>query len=195
MAQVTVGKQVISTATAPFALWGIADEVASIAEAEGYHRGAYYVIFSTPIDNFSHIKKSLRDNLLAYIKETQFLENAPELTVFEQGLQKCSIQKLHDQKNYVGKVGPSGAKWEGEIASEICALLEERISTKQEKLREIYYPKILLFYDASHFSDYQMYQACLDRIPSLVSFRTLFLVPNDGQGILLYSECEEWLSP
>jgi len=172
----------------------LVDEVEAVARKRNHLNGAYIVGFSRPIANFRKIREQLLSDLLAYVQATQNVGNAPEKVVFKQGVQKCTIQKLHDQKSYVGRSGPRGGKWDGEVAAEICALLEERVNDKHRKLRNISEPKILLLYDAYHFADPHVFQLCLNTLGHLRSFHTLFVVESNKPGWILHSEAPNWLN-
>jgi len=175
-------------------LWQLVDEVEATARRDGFLNGAYVVSFSRPLADFSKIRGQLFDDLLAYVKTTRNLSTAPEQVVFKQGTQKCIIQKHHDQKSYIGKVGPGGGKSEGEITEEICTLLEERVNAKHHKLRKISDPKILLLYDAYHFASLAMYESCKSRIAHLRSFHTIFVAGGNGPGWVLHSGSLDWLN-
>lgn len=194
MDKLKVGNLKLSPLAVIASLWSLVDEVEATAKRNHYLNGAYAVSFSRPIVDFSSIRDQLFDDLLAYVKATQNVSTAPEHFVLEQGAQKCAIQKLHDQKGYIGKVGPSGGKWEVEVAEEICTLLEERVSDKRHKLSKIIEPKVLLLYDAYHFANPEMYRSCLDSLAQLRFFNTIFVVPSNQAGWVLYSENSHWLS-
>jgi len=175
-------------------LWGLVDKVEATAKELDYLNGAYLVSFSRPLANFKRIREQLFNDLLAYVKATKNVSTASEQIIFKRGTQKCTIRKMHDQKSYIGKAGPSGGKWEGEVAEEICTLLEERINSKFHKLRKITEPKILLLYDAYHFASPEMYKSCLNSLAALHSFHTVFIVESNEAGWLLHSENSNWLN-
>lgn len=174
-------------------LWQLVDEVETNARNDNCLHGAYLVSFSQPVTNFRNIRNQLFSDLLNYVTETQFVRTAPERVIFEHGYQRCTIRKLHDQKNYIGRAGPSGGKWEGEVRDEICDLLEERINSKRQKLSRVAEPKILLLYDAYHFANSEMYKDCVSRVPYLASFHTVFVVQSDSEGFILNSLNTNWM--
>jgi hypothetical protein len=174
-------------------LWQITDDVEASAKNITCLNGAYIVSFSQPIANLKSVRDELFSKLLAYVKETQYLSTAPERIVFEHGSQICRIKKLHDEKDYIGQIGPSGSKWEGEAQNEVCKLLTERINSKNHKLSKIKEPKILLLYDAYHFANVAMYKNCIPNIPELASFHTVFVVQVNSVGFLLCSLNTSWL--
>lgn len=193
MEQIDIGKHKFPAITIVASLWRIVDSVEAVAKSNKTLRGAYSVHFTRPIENLNRFRKQIYQNLLVYVENTQLTGSMPEQLIFERGRQKVTIQKINNQKSYIGKIGPTGGKWEVEVAEEICALLEERINTKEKKLRDIQFPKVLLLYDAYHFADLSMFRACLSKIINLSYFHTLFLVQKDLPGIALYSENPEWL--
>lgn len=174
----------------------LVNNVEESARRDGFLNGAYVVSFLRPLSDFGKIRGQLSDDLLAYVRKTRDLSAAPEQVVFEQGIQKCTIQKLHNRNSnsYIGMVGPIGGKWEGEIAEEICLLLEERINDKYHKLRKISDLKILLLYDAYHLASRAMYELCKSRMVCLHSFHAIFVVEVNGPGWILHSENTDWLS-
>jgi len=194
MEKIEVGNLELSQTAIIASLWQLVDEVEATARRDNFLNGAYVVSFSRPLANFSKIRGQLFGDLLAYVKTTQNLSTAPEQIVFKQGIQKCTIQKLHDQKSYIGKAGPSGGKWEGEIAEEICTLLEERVNAKHHKLRKISDPKILLLYDAYHFASRAMYESCQSRLTHVRCFHSIFVAGSNESGWILHSQNSDWLN-
>jgi hypothetical protein len=192
MEKLEVGNLKLPKIAVVASLQQLVDEVEATARRNRYLNGAYVVSFSRPLANFSRIRGQIFDDLLAYVKTTQNVSAAPEQVVFKQGVRKCTIQKFDDQKSYIGRAGPSGGKWEGEIAEEICTLLEERVNVKCHKLGKITDPKILLLYDAYHFASPEMYESCLSKLVHLQSFHTVFIVWSDGPGWVLHSENSNW---
>lgn len=194
MEKLEVGNLQLPQVAVVASLWRLVDEVEATARRSGFLKGAYVVTFSRPIANFNEVRKQLFDDLLSYVKATQHVSTAPEKIVFKQGIQKCAIRKFQSQKSYIGKMGPSGGKWEGEAAEEICTLLEDRINDKHHKLRNITYPKILLLYDAYRFAGPEMFKSCLSKFVHLNSFYTVFIVPSNEDGWILHSENSNWRS-
>lgn len=192
MEQVGIGGQKLSMHSVLNSLRALVEKVKAEAIKDNFLQGAYVVRFARPIEWLKDHSDQIHKDLLEYIKATQFEASYPEQFVYKRGRQIVAIQKIHNQKTYIGRVGPTVGKREGEIIEEIAALIEERIRAKQEKLKGVLHPLILLLYDAYLFADAEMYQACLDRIPDLSTFHTVFLVPNDMPGIVLYSENSDW---
>ena len=193
MEKVEVGNRKLPHLAILASLWKLVDEVEATAINENYLHGAYVVRFSKPIINFKHIKEQLYQDLLIYVQSTQSKPNEPEHTVFEDGRQKCTIEKLDNQPNYIGKMGPTGGKWEGEIVAEICDLLTERINVKKDKLKNVVFPTILLLHDLYHFAKPQMYKTCLSTFTYLLSFHTIFVTQSNETGFILFSANQEWL--
>lgn len=192
MEQVEIGDRKVSSQGIVATLWGLVDQVKDEANQKEFLHGAYVVGFAKPIEHLSVLKKQLKNDLLEYVQATQCLECAPEKIIFREGCQLVSIQKMHNHKTYIAKFGPSGGKWGGEMIDEITGLIEERIETKKEKLREIQFPKILLLYDVYLYADIEVYDKHLDEMSSLSAFHTVFVVPNDGPGKILHSENTSW---
>jgi len=193
MEKTGVGNLQLSQIAIVTSLWQLVDDVEASARNGNFLRGAYLVSFSRPIANLRNIRDQLFNDLLAYVRTTQNVSTAPEQVVFEHGKQKCTIKKMHDQKDYIGKAGPSGGKWEGEVVGEICDLLQERINSKHHKLSRIVGPKILLLYDAYHFANMGMFKRCASKILSLASFHTVFIVQSNSDGFTLSSINTSWL--
>jgi hypothetical protein len=164
------------------------DEVEKIARDRSILHGTYIVTFSKPIDNFRSVRIPLQTTLLQYIENTQESTDALEQTAFRSGRQTCSIKKLHSQANQIRMHGPTISKWEGEAAEGICALLEDRIEDKRQKLQNISQPKILLLYDLYHFADPIMFSNCVSGFSALTHFDTIFVVQSNADGFILYSQ-------
>ena len=192
--KVEVGERSLSSIGIVASLWGLVNEVKETAKEEGILNGAYVVCFSRPIEEFGQARHRLRDELLAYIRETQRLSNAHRKSVVEQGHQRCTIEKLHDQTTYVAKAGPDGGKFEGEIVEEACSLLQERIDTKRDRLRDVSEPKVLLLYDAYRLATPRVYVSCLDDLDHADEFHTVFVVRDRGSGWVLHSRNPSWIS-
>jgi len=193
MEQLEVGKLWLPQVAVLSSLWRLVDEVEATAIEKKCLNGAYLVVFSRPIANFRQVREQLFTDLLKYVQTTQNVTAAPESTILKHGRQKCTIRKLHNNKNYIAKAGPSGGKWEGEAAREICLLLENRISDKYHKLRNISKPKILLLYDSYHFANSEMFADCLLAVKHLEFFHTVFIVSSSKPGWILHSTEQDWL--
>ena len=175
----------------------IASEVEAIAKTSGYLRGEYLVSFSTPIGNLSLVWNEIQKELLEYIRNTGSLDEAPMKIVFERHLpeqrpQQCGIRKVSSKKDRIFSGGPVWAKWEGESEISLCNLLIESMKTKDDKLKEITLPKILLLLDEFVFADVETYDKCVSRSLPLHPFYTVFVVQDNKRGFVLYSENSNW---
>lgn len=193
MEKVTVGELRLSTRGIVNFLWNLVGEVETAAKRDGVLRGAYLVSFLSPIENLREIKDTLQSDLLDYIRTTKNLTNTCQKLVLDRGRQRCAIEKIHDRADSVYLGGPAGTKWDGEIAEEICQLLEERIKNKSHKLRGLSQSMILLLYDSYRFADRQMYRNCLSQIGSVTDFHSIFVVAGNEESFMLYSENRDWL--
>jgi hypothetical protein len=171
------------------------DEVEATAQAEDCLHGDYLVSF--PIDDFAAIRGEIQKGLLDYIRGTDSWERAPLKIVFEritpqQRPQQCGIQKVGNKLDRVISGGPVWVKWEGDATIDLCGLLNESLTTKVDKLRDIAAPKILLLLDEYVFADPEMYGKCIPQISSLSSFHTVFVVQGNKRGFVLYSQHSDW---
>jgi hypothetical protein len=193
MEKLAVGGSAMPKTTVMASLWDFVDEVEQTAKERNHLHGTYIVRFTKPIDNFREVKDSICTALLYYIEHTQDLDKSPGQIVFKRGSQSCVVEKLHSRADRIHKAGPNDSKWEGEVATEICNLLEERLANKHYKLREIALPQIVLLYDSYHFADQKMYKDTASKPLSAVTFHTVFIVQSDGDGFVLHSENMDWL--
>ena len=193
MEKVEVGTATLPEVAIIDSLWRFVDEVELIARNKRCLQGTYIVSFSQPIDDFGIVRDRIQDDLLDYIQATRFFRIIDAEAVFKQGRQQCAIQKLHNESDKITKAGPARSKWEGEAATDICHLLEERLTDKNYKLRNIVYPRILLLYDSYRFAASQMYKDCIPQLSSLASFHTVFVVQGDERSFVLYSQDSGWL--
>ena len=171
----------------------LVDDVETSARYDNSLHGAYVVKFSHPITNYKNVRGQLFNNLLAYIKATRDRGSAPEQVVYKRGSQRCTITKMHNRETYVGHIGPSGGKWEGEIIEEICSLVRESVNSKCRKLSKLAEPKILLLYDSYLLADSGMYRQCVSRLSVFETFHTVFVVRYSQNGFILTSVNTDWL--
>jgi len=153
---------------------------------QGILKGAYIIDFSLPITDLSRIRERLKKELLEYIKTTKSKTSAPEKTIFKHNRQRCTIEKKHDKKDYVGMMGPHDAKWERDIIIEACGLIQERINEKFRLLSGIQNKKILLLYNAYGFAEQEIFRACLDELTHLDFFHMIFIIGSEGSGWIFY---------
>ena len=193
MEKLAVGASTMPRIAVIASLWDFVDEVEQIARERNLLHGTYIVRFSKPIENFHSMKENIRTALLYYIESTQDLDKAPSQIVLKRGRQSCVIEKLHSQSDRIHKTGPNNAKGEGEVATEICYLLEEKLAKKRYKLRNVTLPQIVLLYDSYHFADPEMYKHCGSKLSPLASFHTVFVVQSNSEGFILHSQNPGWL--
>jgi hypothetical protein len=159
-------------------------EIRKITEENNYLSGAYNVQFSRPLLDFYNIKDQLKDKITEYIKFTRKYDKSDYCLLFRDGRGKCLIKKLHNDKNYISFSGLTTIKWEGETQKDIKSLLQERISEKKYKLRNINKPKILLLYDAYYFATKPMFEESINHINGLNFFNALFIIQENDKYIL-----------
>jgi len=170
-----------------------------LAKKEGSLHGKYLVSF-TPINNFTVVCGEIQEALLNFIRQTKNLDNFPWKTIFKSKIrtprcmpQNCEIQKLDSSSDKVLFCGVSGAvKHESEVVGDLCRLLNDRLDTKKYLLRNIAFPKIVLLLDQYLFADLAEYEACVNQIPSLNFFHTVFVVRGRWNSFLLYSQHTDW---
>jgi hypothetical protein len=160
----------------------------------GLLNGAFTVTFIQPIENFKAVKDGIARGLVEYIAATQILPNYLSLDVFhEDRRQIVRIEKSHNKKNVLYPVGPVFVKWGGEIKTDIVTILNERLATKTQKLRDIRVPKILLLNDGYSFADPDDYFNCISKLENLKNYHTVFIVSGIGGNFILYSEDQRFI--
>ncbi len=176
------------------ALGSFVNQVERAADQAGCLHGFYIINLHLPIENFTLVKDQVQQALLAYMQETRGAPGASEKVVFQRGNQSCSILKEHNYFNGIGKRDLPAGRPEGEIAAEICALLEERLTTKRGKLYGISNPKILLLHDLYHWAQPEKFRDCLGKLdPLLENFYAVYVVQEETEGFLLYSSDGAWI--
>ena len=168
------------------------DEVEMVARKGDYLRGAYLVVFSKPITNFTKVKDAIQTELLSYISDTLAASKASPKVIYKNSRQKCLIEKIHSEDDKVVMGGPVIAIWEGEVLAEAKQLLNERLDEKKYRLRNINLSKILLLHDKYPFTYGGIYKACISEVPSLHSFHTVFVAERNNEGEILYSQEPAW---
>lgn len=187
-----IGSRRLSPVTIIVSFGRLKEEVKQIASDKGFLNGFYAITYSGPFDNFKSIKKTLKHNLLEYIRTTRVLRDAPEKIIFQQNDQWCRIRKLHNRSNKIAIVRKPIAKWENQIPIELSQLLQETLREKSNKLRKIEHQKILLLYDAYPLSSPDTYKNCVSHLTSLDAFHTIFIAQNREDGFILFSKDEIW---
>lgn len=170
----------------------VIDDVETTAKENNILHGAYLVIFSKPITNFTSVKGGIQDALLSYICGTQGVSKAPSRVIYKSGRQECSIEKVHGDEDKVVMGGPIISRWEDEALIEAQQLLDDRLSEKEHRLRKISYPKILLLHNKYHLAEYEIFKKCISTSPFLLSFQAVFLVESNGKSFMLYSKDQVW---
>ena len=185
---VSLGSRTLSDITATASLWRIVEEIEENAKSQGILRGIYTVHFRAHPDNIRKMRPIMVTSILEYVKQTQNMFTAPEAIIEHEDAYICAIEKIEGDADMIAPTGPNGAKWEGEIRSQACALLTECFEKKVYKLRNIIFPKILLLYDAYHFAEPRMYRECLTTIPNISFFHTVFMTNNNEVDNILYTQ-------
>jgi hypothetical protein len=171
----------------------VKEDVEAVAMSGGYLRGAYLVIFSKPMVNFADVKYQIQADLLSYISETQTASKAPSRRIYKAGRQECEIAKSHNRQDKVVMGGPIIGKHEGEILDKAKQLLDDRLTEKTHRLRNIGNSKILLLHDKYPFADRGTYRLCISKEGLLNNFHTVFVVGGNNKGEILYSKEPTWM--
>lgn len=165
--------------------------VESDAKSEGSLHGQY-VVSITPIDNFADHRCEIKEELLAFIRDTKDLDVAPFTQVFRKvilpHLQLCLIEKIGCQRDKIYESLSGITKWEGEIRADLISIVNERFSKKIQSLTKIPEPKILLLLDTYVYSDLADYKNCINQFLQLESFHTVFVIVDTRYSFILYSK-------
>jgi hypothetical protein len=171
----------------------VKEDIEAVAMSGGYLRGAYLVKFSKPMENFADVKSQIQADLLDYISETQTASKAPSRRIYKVGRQECEIAKSHQRQDKVVMGGPIIGQHEGEILDKVKQLLDDRLTEKTHRLRNIRNSKILLLHDKYPFADRGTYQFCISKEGLLINFHTVFVVGENNEGEILYSKESTWM--
>lgn len=174
------------SATIVHSLFSLVRRVEELASNEGTLKGDYAVSFSRPITNLGRFRDCIVEDLLNYIERTRNDESAQRETVFRQGGERYSVQKLGIRSSKVSPVFMGQVKWEDGIREEACRLLQLAVTTKSQKLSCVILPIILLLLDEYGFAKTADFKQCIPTVPLLEDFHTVFLVRSANEGCVLH---------
>lgn len=190
--KVPVGQKELELQTIVYSFDDLVKEVEKQACQEGILSGTYFVSFSQPTPNFSKIKKSIKKQILCYLRRTQANDSTSIETIFKNEDLKCFILKKNNISARVKSgLGPAVTIWEPE--REACSLLQAIIEKKWHKLSKLQPPKILLLQNTNMSFDTVCYKKCAAKLKLLKHFHTIFIVGfKDENCYILYSENSDW---
>jgi hypothetical protein len=195
MENIQVGPLVLSQQKIIQTLWRFIRDVESLAKSRELLHGAYTVTFTHAINNFKIVREKIQENILAYLSATYNLTEAKVEDIYRaSGREIVRISKSHNNKNVIYPVGPIVTKWESEASVDIFTILEERITTKAEKLKNRIEPKILLLYDAYGFASPDMYYDCVSKLSAIGSFVMVFIISGFENNFVMYKSDENILT-
>lgn len=174
-------------------LWRIVKNVEQQALDQGKLSGAYYVGFLHPIPDLHSVQDDLESFLLEYFEKTYEEERAEEAKLIIDYLHICTIAKVFNSKSYITIGGPIFMKWEGEFNLPICSILQETITDKNQKLRMIRKPIILLLLDMYSFAESSAIKECVPKIDGLDGFHSVFIAKPNGGHFMLKSANPDWM--
>lgn len=162
------------------------------ARQKGILNGAYVVSYK-PLNDFGKQKKSISNNIVAYLQATQSVSSAPAEKIVGNGHHAWDIEKYHSEKQYL--TGTTfDVKHEHEAVDELRVLLDKVLNDKVQKLAAISYPKILLVTDRYPWVERGDWNSCLPNSKLINEFHTIFLVSHDRGNSILYSKENRWLN-
>jgi hypothetical protein len=168
-------------------------EVEKEAKKCNWLSGAYTVSFRKPVQNFRAVEIELREQILLYLQSTKELELAPHQELIVGNNQVFSIYKVHSKKDIIYPGLPVFTKWESQSNQESLILLEERLTDKLNKLRNLSSQIILLILDTNwYFPNNKAFVEAIPLLPEIPRFHTVFVVSPNFSDFLLYSENPEW---
>ncbi len=193
--EIKTGSKSIADIEYVAALRKLAKRIQAVAIQRGILRGTYGILFNGPFDRLGRISSLIESQALNYIRDTQNLSEAPSCTIFKQGDRTCSIQKIKSSPDKIGygiNALPDWGKWEGDILTEACHVLQKAISQKKEKLEHITLPKILLLLDQYSFAEPHIYKQCIEGLNLLECFHSIFIVKKENEGYFLHTQDRSW---
>lgn len=174
-------------------------EVEKKALEENKLRGLYIVRFYNPIDigdDYKKVKKDLIIKLVNLIKETETTLSSWEEDIWIKSRKVCSISKIQntDNQSKVEYVCIGGFGWthSSKMIEQLAKLIQQAIDIKEEKLKKINEPKILIIRDTFMLADDFTYQKATSLIDNKV-FESVFIISSND--CVLYNSCNKrWLS-
>ena len=168
-------------------------EIKPQALEENILRGEYIVMITKPIPSFSEIKRSLHNDIISFIRETQNAESTSWHVVHKRGRELCQVIKSKNNGSNVIFGGPVISARENEMNETMCQLLDDRLKTKTRLLQNITEPKILLLHNQYGFVDPMDYVKCKPEQSLLNPFHTIFITRHDKKYSVLHSKNDSWL--
>jgi hypothetical protein len=130
-----------------------AEDLQNIAREQEILRGAY-VMWLEPLHDFAEIAPTARLAFLDYVSRTRSLPRAPKKVVLKRPGLHWSIEKVHDQKDYLLAMRSEGSGGLlSEIVKDLPGLVAATAEVKKVKLAAIDMPHILLLVDDYHYAD------------------------------------------
>jgi len=174
-------------------LAGFVDYLERSARDRGILSGSYLVCLA-PIPELSTHKAGLEDQFLNYIADTKTVPTADLLHLGFVGHDEISIQKIGPGGNYVAEAISFEAKSGSEAQKELHAYLEEAITVKTHKLRDVPQPRVLLVLDDFHYSPIADWRVAIKAIPSRNAFRVVVRIAPPNNTEVIWPETVDWLA-
>jgi hypothetical protein len=169
------------------------NEIEQIAREKNVLRGLYVVRFNGNFEKSQRGRAKVRSGILNYLENTKELETAAFQWVYELDGHSCGIEKRYGHPDMMHPPRSNNQiKWSADVITELPEIVEDRLSDKAYKLRNIIFPKILLLYDWYHLAGQQIFAECVSKLPSLTSFHTVFIVQSNSEGFVLVSQNPGW---
>ncbi|MES1244561.1 MAG: hypothetical protein ABUT39_23345 [Acidobacteriota bacterium] len=161
------------------------------AREQGILRGAY-VVWLEPVSDFAEIEPQARLAFLDYVSRTRNLRKAPREVILKRRSLHWSIEKIHDQKDYLLAMRSEGTGGRlSEVVKDLPNLVATAAEAKKAKLAALAMPHILLLVDDYHYADSDMWQnAAANSL--CASFHTIARVFQEYECQILYSENRAW---
>jgi hypothetical protein len=190
MAKLPVSAGNIPTAGILASLDSFVDQVETAAKQQGILRGMYCLDFSRHVPDLTAVQHEVCRQILEFIS-TASGTDASRQDVVVKGHRVCSILRMERPSNKLVRGGPFIVKWEGEIHTELLAMIHERIREKAKRLRDVNPPKILLLDDRYLFASLTDVVRLRYHIENTGAFHTIAVI-QETACLVVHTMNRDW---
>ena len=150
-------------------------------------RGTFVAHCPRPIDRLTIQREAIVASIWNAVGSLWSEPAGESLEFYRQDGRSFRVTKVANDGAALYLGGPTDASWRGEATAELALLIEERIDAKNEALRKIKLPWILLLEDQYPYSDAAMYREFTSPLSGITEFEAVAMVRPEGSAVVLRS--------
>jgi hypothetical protein len=166
----------------------LAKEVSEMARNAGELSGTYLVTFEGRVAQMSKVRRSIKDRLLHYIRQTTSVETQSGQAIEVDGAVLCTISKLHNRGAALCPAGGvhNKAILVSDAQTKLRQLLQDSFTAKCKIPGKTDCPTVLILYDLVGLFDKDKFIECVEQIPETKLFHTIYVVEDIGAGYVAH---------